>query len=365
MTDFIQLHLLTSYPPSNLNRDDTGRPKTATMGGTNRLRISSQSLKRAWRTSDLFEEALADNIGKRSRRLGRKAFEALAAQSVASDDAEKWARAITEVFGTLENKKAKKVAKKATEEDARDAHLENCMLAQLVHISPQEQSAVDELVNVLAAEQREPTKDELKLLRHKPAAVDIAMFGRMLAAEPSFNVEAAVQVAHAISVEPIIVEDDFFTAVDDLNAGDEDMGAGHMGETGFAAALFYLYICIDRTELIENLQGDIALADKAITALLRCAAQVSPTGKQNSFASRAHASYILAERGNEQPRTLSVAFLKAIAKEDDVLTTAIQRLTEKRTNFAKAYGEPAQAPVAMNADSGEGSLSAIADYITG
>jgi CRISPR system Cascade subunit CasC len=126
-----------------------------------------------------------------------------------------------------------------------------------------------------------------------------------------------------------------------------------------------LYVCIDRSELIENLQGDIALADKAIASLLHCAAQVSPTGKQNSFASRAHASYILAERGSEQPRTLSVAFLKAIAKEDDVLTTAIQRLNEKRDNFAKAYGEPTQQPVAMNADTGEGSLDAIADYITG
>jgi CRISPR system Cascade subunit CasC len=183
----------------------------------------------------------------------------------------------------------------------------------------------------------------------------------MLASKQSFNVEAAVQVAHAISVEPIIVEDDFFAAVDDLNTS----SAGFMGDSGFAAALFYLYICIDRTELIENLQGDTALADKAIASLLRCAAQVSPTGKQNSFASRAHASYILAERGSEQPRTLSVAFLKAISREDDVLATAIQRLTEKRINFAKVYGESAQAPVVMNADAGDGSLNAIADYITG
>jgi CRISPR system Cascade subunit CasC len=269
------------------------------------------------------------------------------------------------VFGTLENKKAKSIPKKTSDEEAQETHLENCTLAQLVHVSPEEQSAIDDLINVIAAEQRDPTKAELKLLRHKPAAVDIAMFGRMLAAEPSFNVEAAVQVAHAISVEPVIVEDDFFTAVDDLNSGEEDMGAGHVGETGFAAALFYLYVCIDRTELIENLQGDTALADKAIASLLRCAAQVSPTGKQNSFASRAHASYILAERGSEQPRTLSVAFLKAISREDDVLATAIQRLTEKRINFAKAYGESAQAPVVMNADSGDGSLDAIADYITG
>ena len=70
MNRFIQLHLLTSYPPSNLNRDDLGRPKTAIMGGVNRLRISSQSLKRAWRTSDVFKEKLSNNIGTRTKEMG-------------------------------------------------------------------------------------------------------------------------------------------------------------------------------------------------------------------------------------------------------------------------------------------------------
>lgn len=365
MADFIQLHLLTSYPPSNLNRDDTGRPKTATMGGTNRLRISSQSLKRAWRTSEVFEEELSKNLGTRTKLLGYEIFKTLVASGIPAEDAEVRARKITGRFGVLENEKVKEITVEDDEKEAERKQIGNCKLAQIVHISPEEQGAVDELVQVLVSEKREPTEAELKLLRHRPAAVDIAMFGRMLASEPSFNVEAAIQVAHAISVEPVILEDDYFTAVDDLNTQEDHAGAGHLGETGFAAALFYLYICINRTELIENLRGDSTLADKALGAFVRCAATVSPTGKQNSFASRAHASFIFAERGGEQPRSLSVAYLRAISRENDVLATAIDRLTTQHTKFGNVYGAAASEPEVMNAYTGEGSLEAIINYVTG
>jgi len=107
-------------------------------------------------------------------------------------------------------------------------------------------------------------------------AVDIAMFGRMLASSPAFNVEAACQVAHAISVHPVVIEDDYFTAVDDLNNGMEDMGAAHIGETRFAAGLFYSYICINRELLIQNLDGNEDLANKAIRALTEAAVKVAP-----------------------------------------------------------------------------------------
>jgi len=80
-------------------------------------------------------------------------------------------------------------------------------------------------------------------LRKDHTAVDIAMFGRMLAANTQYNMEAAVQVAHAITVHKVSVEDDFFTAVDDLNNGEEDMGSGHLGETEFAAGRF-LHLCM-------------------------------------------------------------------------------------------------------------------------
>src|SRR5437870_5797829 len=102
MSQFIQLHLLTSYPPANLNRDDLGRPKTAVMGGTQRLRISSQSLKRAWRISEVFESTLKGSLGTRTKRKGVDVFEALKTRGIAESDAGKWAREIAEVFGERE-----------------------------------------------------------------------------------------------------------------------------------------------------------------------------------------------------------------------------------------------------------------------
>ncbi|MBA1329674.1 CRISPR-associated protein Cse4, partial [Candidatus Endoriftia persephone str. Guaymas] len=189
-------------------------------------------------------------------------------------------------------------------------------IEQLAHFSPEELAAIDALVDELAASGEAPTQERLALLRERHTAADIALFGRMLASSPKYNTEAAAQVAHAISVHKVTVEDDFFTAVDDLNNGEEDMGAGHMGETEFAAGLFYQYICIDRDLLRKNLSGDTELADKTLDALIRAAATVAPCGKQNSFASRARASYILCERGEAQPRSLSVAFLKPVAGQD-------------------------------------------------
>lgn len=346
MSQFIQLHLLTAYPPSNLNRDDLGRPKTALVGGTERLRVSSQSLKRAWRESDLFEEAMGEWTGIRTKRFGHNVYNHLLAKGVKEKDAEKWAEKIVSKFGKVESHKNFKA-----------------YISQLVHIAPEEQQAALALADQIAAENREPTDDEVKLLRKRPKSVDIAMFGRMLADDPEKNVEAAVQVAHAITVNPVKIEDDFFTAVDDLNKHDQDAGAAHMGESGFGSGIFYLYLCINKTQLVDNLQ-DEALANQAIQALVETAAKVSPMGKQNSFASRAYTSYLLAEKGTQQPRSLSVAFLKAV-KGDDPMDTAIKALEDQRERFDVVYGACADSHQSMNAQTqtNAGSLSAILQFV--
>lgn len=284
MNRFLQLHLLTSYPPANLNRDDLGRPKTAVMGGVLRLRISSQSLKRAWRTSDVFQSSLAGHVGTRTKEMGKKIYEMLVQLKVSDTKAREWAKAIAGQFGKLKAVKA-------------DNPFQELEIEQLAHFSPEEEAAIHALIKQLADRQTEPSEQELKLLRQKHSAADIALFGRMLAAAPVFNTEAAAQVAHALAVHRCQVEDDFFTAVDDLNQGIEDVGAGHMGETEFGAALFYLYLCIDRALLLDNLNGDRDLCDKTLRALTECAATIAPTGKQNSFASRARASFVLVEKG--------------------------------------------------------------------
>lgn len=191
------------------------------------------------------------------------------------------------------------------------------------------------------------------------------MFGRMLADAPAFNVEAAVQVAHAVTVHKSAVEDDYFSAVDDLNSGLDVQGAGHIGERGYGAGLFYLYICINRELLLENLGGDTALMSKALEAFIHAVTKVSPTGMQASHASRAYASYVLAEKGDQQPRSLAQAFLKPIKPYDDedMHEKAVKAIELRYTNFDKVYGACADARYKINVDTGEGSLNDLVQFV--
>jgi CRISPR system Cascade subunit CasC len=350
MSHFIQLHLLTNYPPANLNRDDTGRPKTALMGSVPRLRISSQSLKRAWRTSDFFESALAGHLGTRTRRLGVEIFEALRKQGIVEKKAKEWALDIARQFGKLETEKGRELE-----------------IRQLAHFGPEELDAVRQLVDTCAKRNGAPTQEELNLLRKPRKAADIAMFGRMLADSPEFNVEAAIQVSHAITVHRATVEDDYFSAVDDLNKGLKDVSAAHIGERGYGAGLFYLYVCIDRNLLLENLGGDAELALKALTVFIHAITKVSPTGMQNSFASHAYAAYVLAEKGDQQPRSLAQAFLKPIEPQEErgMFGLAVKALTKRLKNFDKAYGDCAEERYVINVENGEGTLQELIAFVRG
>jgi CRISPR system Cascade subunit CasC len=353
MNRFIQLHVLTAYPPANLNRDDTGRPKTALVGDALRLRISSQSLKRAWRKSDVFEAAIGKgHLGTRTKLLGVELHKLLIGSGASEKQAREWARAIAGRFGKLK-------ADKKT--DAND----DLQIEQLAHVSPAEREKAEELAALCGSRKSEPTGAELELLSKPRTAVDIAMFGRMLANPESvpFEVEAAIQVAHAITVHRAAVEDDYFSAVDDLNAANK--GAGHIDERGFGAGLFYLYICINRELLQDNLGGDAALTAQALDGLLHAVTQVAPTGMQNSFGSRAHASYLLAETGNQQPRSLVQAFLKPVKPygDRDMLAMAVEALNHRCENFDKVYGACADSRCHFDVEKGEGSLAEIIAFV--
>lgn len=354
MNRFVQLHLLTFYPPSNLNRDDTGKPKTAIVGGSTRLRVSSQSLKRAWRISEVAQTILAGHLGERTQRIG-----ALVRAHLASLDPAKAleiAREVASAFGKVKGEK----------DDNPD------FTEQLAFISPEERAAALAYADARAsgargAQEKKALADEL--LRKTDTAADIAMFGRMLADSPDFLREAAVQVAHAITTHKVTVDDDYYTAVDDLKTPSEDAGAGFIGETGFGAGVFYLYANIDRALLVKNLGGDADVAKKAIEALIRAAATIGPRGKSASFASFARASYILAERGDAAPRTLAGAFLKSVDqgvrpedREKGFLERSIAALRETRENFAAVYGDEGVVTAHMNALAGEGSLDEIVAF---
>ena len=357
MADFLQLHLLTSYPPANLNRDDTGRPKTAVFGGAPRLRVSSQSLKRAWRESDVFAETLGERMGKRTQRFGEEILKRLRDGGMAEEQAVETARRIADVFGKLQEKAKKKG-------DSDEESLPPVLIEQLAFIGPEERAAAFALADrALQGEEIEPKADEV--LRSTDGAADVAMFGRMLADDPKFNREAAVQVAHALSTHRVVVEDDYYTAVDDLKdrAGGDDAGAGFVGVQEFGAGLFYLYICVDRDLLRKNLAGDEALAKAAVAALIEAAATVAPRGKQASFASRARASYLLAEVGPQQPRSLATAFLEPVSGQT-LMTSSIADLEEFRTKLDDAYGKCADDCRTMNVPDGKGSLAEVIAFAT-
>jgi len=405
MTNFVQLHLLTCYPPANLNRDDLGRPKTCTVGGVERLRISSQSLKRAWRTNPLFQEAVKDPLGIRTKRMGVLMFQALTQGRTLEDQvrieeaseekteagklrklnprtAAEVVKGVAAVFGKLgpeaeeaetgegveaEASSRKRTASKAVKKsEAGEAAIseDDLQLKQLAHFSREEIRAVSELLEKSRKGEKIPSETgELKrlLLRRESSAVDIAMFGRFFADAKDYTVEAAVQVGHAFGVQRATITDDFFTAVDDLSRRDAS-GAGHMDVSEFDSGVFYLYVCVNHDLLKRNLQDNKDLAQRALRALVACAAQVAPIGKQASFASRAYASYILAEKGQFQPRSLAVAYLDPITGPA-ILKQAIAVLNETRQRMDKAFGQEWQNR-ALDTSAGTGTLKELQAFLT-
>lgn len=351
MTRFVQFHVLTAYPPSNPNRDDQGRPKAAMMGGAPRLRLSSQSVKRAVRESSFFAQDLAGNTGTRTKRLFEKLRETLIAGGAGDKAAHDAAELVARLFGKLEQPR---------KEDPR------LIATTLAFISPDEWRLAEELAGRVLAGGDLPKDKELKklVLRQADGAVDIAMFGRMLADDPDFNRDAAVQVSHAITTHRALAEDDWFSAVDDLKKRDEDAGAGHLGEIGFGSGVYYLYACVNVDLLVENLGGDQELAARGLDSLARALATATPRGKQNSFAHHPRAGYIRAEKGPQQPRDLSGAFFKAV-RGDDLLTDSIAALEATEAAIARAYGSGSTAQEVMNVAAGQGSLDAIAAFAAG
>ncbi len=352
MTTFVQFHLLTAYPPSNPNRDDQGRPKQATMGGAPRLRLSSQSVKRAVRESSFFANDLAGHMGTRTKRLFAELRGKLILNGASDKAAEAAATTVAALFGKLE------APKKDSPEDK--------MATTLAFISPEEWRLADDLAaRVLAGEPLPKDKDLKKLvLRQADGAVDIAMFGRMLADDPEFNRDAAVQVSHAITTHRVQAEDDWFSAVDDLKTRAEDAGAGHLGELGFGSGVYYLYACVNVDLLVENLGGDRELAARGLESLARALAVATPRGKQNSFAHHPRAGFIRAEIGRQQPRDLSGAFFAPV-KGEDLLGASVEALEKTAALIDGCYGTSCDDRLVMNVRKGEGSLDQIAGFAAG
>ncbi|MBI4504636.1 MAG: type I-E CRISPR-associated protein Cas7/Cse4/CasC, partial [Chloroflexi bacterium] len=290
---FVELHIVQNFAPSNLNRDDTGAPKDCEFGGCRRARISSQCLKRAMHTA--FEKGLlpVENVAKRSKRFRKVVGEILVSRGRNATDAERVFDAALGGLGILsEQRKDDEDAETLTEVllFADQGHLER--FAEVCDESWETLSRVYEKVWA-PKKGKKASKDEAKkavpeqLKKALSASLDgsrsadIALFGRMLADLPERNVDAASQVAHAISTHKVSVEFDFYTAVDDLKPEDT-AGADMLGTVEFNSACFYRYANVDLAELARNLGGDEELARATLEAYLRAAVSAVPTGKQNS-----------------------------------------------------------------------------------
>lgn len=319
MKALLELHILQNFAPSNLNRDDTGSPKDAFFGGYRRARISSQSLKRAMRTHVREHQLLEPrHLGERTQLLVEAVTKRLEAMGRDTSAAQAAIQAGIQGLGlTLEDGKTQYLIFLGANELDK--------IAQIIHESWDELSVIvsESSDGKKAKEAKKAAKDavpdEVKKALSKAMhsrgdggdAVDVALFGRMLADMPNKNQDAACQVAHAISTNKVEREFDFFTAVDDLkNQNDEaDAGAGMLGTVEFNSACYYRYLVIDLAQLQKNLQNDSELVKKGLEAFLMAAVMSAPSGKQNTFAAHNPPSFIaFTVRGNASPRNLANAF---------------------------------------------------------
>lgn len=344
---FIEIHLLQSFAPSNLNRDDTGSPKDCEFGGARRARISSQCLKRSIRKHPSFEKTTQVPLAQRTRRMIKLVRERLEAAGKPNEQAERIAAAfVTEYASKLDPRTAGPDKETQT--------------AVLIYISEGELQTITaallaEWGNLIAKSDKDLPDAITKVARpivraHQDVtgAPDIALFGRMLASRPELGLDAACQVAHALSTHRVTMEMDFYTAVDDLLERDEP-GAGMMGVTGYDSACYYRYARIDWDQLVKNLKGDIELARKSVDGFLRASLYAVPSGKQNSHAAFNPPSLALAVvRQDGMAWSLANAFEQPVrpGRESGYVAPSLAALDTYWGALCGAYGQDSLLAVA-------------------
>lgn len=344
----IELHILQNFAPSNLNRDDTNNPKDCEFGGARRARISSQCLKRAMRTSAVFAETTQVEASSRTRWITRKLVEALKSGGKSEEEAAAVATSFAKAYaGKMDAKKTERTSVLLYIGAAEIVLVSERLLAGWETLLPEAGSDKTPFMEALV-------KDIIKATSNHTSAPDIALFGRMLADKPELSLEAACQVAHAISTHRVAMEMDFYTAVDDLTQTDE-AGAGMMGFTGFNSACFYRYACLDWNQLLKNLDGDYDLARRTVRAFLLAALAAVPSGKQNSFAAQNPPSFALAvTRANGGGWSLANAFEKPVRPRRDsgLVGPSVQALDAYWGRMQAVYGngKTNTAALALEAD---------------
>lgn len=296
---FLDVHLIQSFPPSNLNRDDTGSPKDAIFGGVRRARVSSQCFKRATRQGFEKVGVLETEKAIRTKRLAGELIDRVAGVDAPAEERERWTTAVWGLLGALGL--------------SPDGHRRE-LTQYLLFIGPDE---IDELATLVREHRAELEGDRASavvatalhhgLLGKTTGAIDLALFGRMVADRPEGNIDGAVAVAHALSTHGVELEFDYYTAIDDL-LGPEETGADMIGTVEFNAAVFYRYATVSVDELVRNLRGDREKACRALDVFLRAFVAAVPSGKQRVFAPFAPPSVVILEGRLDQPISLVNAF---------------------------------------------------------
>lgn len=378
---FIELHMLQNFGPSNLNRNDTNAPKDCTFGGYRRSRISSQCIKRSIRTHPAFKEtvlAAGGNLGARTKRVTTAMVKALADQEHSPEEALKVAETLLRSVSLDFEKKAEK-----SDEDGPAFR----KTQYLLYLSQSELDALvalarehwETLAGIEAPDEEETDKKKRKkagakavpkeiqqaiadaLRKHPRLAADIALFGRMLADNADMNVDAACQVAHALSTNEMSMEMDFYTAVDDLKP-DEEAGSDMLGIVEFNSACYYRYAQVNLGILDRNLDGDRESAIAAVKGFIKAAVQAVPSGMQNSMAAHNPPSYIrVLVRSEGAPWSLANAFLDPVRPsrrptDGDLVGQSAARLDTYLGKLKAAYGDDGfdlDRTVAVDADTAE------------
>ncbi|MFS8876916.1 type I-E CRISPR-associated protein Cas7/Cse4/CasC [Synechococcus sp. H55.2] len=332
----MEIHLIQSFPPANLNRDENGMPKSTIFGGRPRARISSQCQKRAARKY-YYQYAKLDpaHFADRSRNWIPELKSKLVKAGIPDEQAEL-------------------VARLALEEGLKLKFNDKNEATTIIFLGKTELDAIAEILiknwSAIESSLREekpklPQKDPNIAKAIEKALVDtgkpgdVALFGRMMASLPTVNVDAAVQVAHATSINVLQQEFDFFTAVDDLGSS-EDTGADHMGETGYNSSTYYRFAVLDKEQLVENLGGTEHLGS-IIKAFATAFIHAVPSGHQNGFAAHTRPALVMVVVREGQPISLVDAFENPVAPSGgfSLLENAVKALDEYWGSLIKMYGE--------------------------
>lgn len=304
---FLDLHVIQTVPPSNINRDDTGSPKTAQYGGVRRARVSSQSWKKAMRDYFL-ENCEEEEVGVRTLDLVNFVKEKILKidNSIGVKEAEEKSADVLKNAGiTLKDNKTKALF----------------FMGNL---------QAEKLAKVAIAGEKDKNKLQ-EIIKNNPA-IDISLFGRMVADDPSLNEDASAQVAHAISTHAIQTEFDFFTAVDD-RSGDGNSGAGMLGTIEYNSSTLYRYANVAVHELLNQLKDEKSTVN-TLKLFVKAFANSMPTGKVNSFANQTLPQLLLLEIREDRPVNFVNAFENPIKSRDGYVSESIHRLfeTEKNVN---------------------------------